>query len=164
VPPSETAVLSVTRILSGDAYNVIPQSAGMAGTARAFKRETMTLIEEAMRRLTRHIAAGFGATAELDFRFLFIPLVNDPAEAEAMAGAAEAVAGQEAVRRDAERNNASEDFSAMVELVPGAMINIGNGAGADLHHPAYDFNDEAIPYGVALWATLVERKLPKGNA
>jgi metal-dependent amidase/aminoacylase/carboxypeptidase family protein len=163
VPPADIAVLSVTRILSGDAYNVIPQTATLGGTARTFKRETMALIEAAMKRLATGIAAGFGATAEVDFRFLFAPLVNDPAQAEAMADAAAMVAGEAAVERNGPRNNASEDFSFMVEQVPGALINIGNGGGAELHNPAYNFNDEAIPYGVALWATLVEQKLAKGQ-
>ena len=162
VPPADIAVLSVTRIASGDAYTVIPQTATLAGTARTFRRETMSLIEDAMKRLAAGIAAGFGATATVDFRFLFAPLVNDPGQARAMADAAAAVVGEAAVERNGERNNASEDFSFMVEQVPGALISIGNGDGAQLHNPAYDFNDAAIPYGVALWATLVERQLAKG--
>jgi hippurate hydrolase len=164
VPPADIAVLSVTRIVAGDAYNVIPQTATLSGTARAFRRDTMTLIETATRRLATGIAAGFGATAELDFRFLFAPVVNEPAEAAAMADAAAAVAGEAAVERNDAVNNVSEDFSDMMEQVPGAMIHIGNGASADLHQPNYNFNDEVIPYGVALWATLVESKLPKGHA
>jgi len=162
VPPADIAVLSVTRILSGDAYNVIPQTATLGGTARTFKRETMALVEASMKRLAAGVAAGFGATAEVDFRFLFAPLVNDPLQAAEMADAAATVVGEAAVERNGARNNASEDFSFMVEQVPGALINIGNGDGAQLHNPAYDFNDAAIPYGVALWATLVEQKLAKG--
>ncbi len=161
VPPAETAVLSVTRIAAGDAYNVIPQAATLWGTARSPSMATMTMMEESMKRLAAGVAAGFGATAEVDFRFLFRPLVNVPALADAMADAAAAVAGPQAVDRMGPLNNASEDFSAMLEVVPGAMINIGNGASAELHNPAFDFNDEAIPYGVAFWATLVERQLPQ---
>jgi len=163
VPPADIAVLSVTRILSGDAYNVIPQTATLGGTARTFKRETMALVEASMKRLAAGVAAGFGATAEVDFRFLFAPLVNDPLQAAEMADAAATVVGEAAVERNGARNNASEDFSFMVEQVPGALINIGNGDSAELHNPAYNFNDAAIPYGVALWATLVERKLAKGQ-
>jgi amidohydrolase len=164
VPPADTAVLSVTRIASGDAYNVIPQTATLAGTARAFKRETMGLIEAAMKRLAAGIAAGFGATATVDFRFPFPPLVNDPVHAKALADAAALVVGEAAVERNGPRNNGSEDFSLMLEQVPGAMINLGNGDGAELHNPAYDFNDAAIPYGVALWVTLVEQTLARGVA
>ncbi len=164
VPPTDIGVLSVTRIAAGDAYNVIPQTATLWGTARAFSRETMSLIEASMRRLASGVAAGFGATAALVFRFRFAPVVNVPAEADAMANAAAAVAGETAVERHDALNNVSEDFSDLMEQIPGAMIHIGNGASADLHQPTYDFNDEAIPYGVALWATLVEQKLAKGVA
>jgi hippurate hydrolase len=164
VPPAEIAVLSVTRIAAGDAYNVIPETATLAGTVRSFSSETMDLMEAAMKRLTAGVVAGFGASAEVVFRFLFRPLVNVPALAEALADAATEVAGAAAVDRTGPRNNASEDFSAMLALVPGAMINIGNGPSAELHNPAFDFNDEAIPYGVALWATLVERQLPLATA
>jgi hippurate hydrolase len=164
VPPADIAVLSVTRITAGDAYNVIPETATMWGTARAFRREIMTLIQDSMQRLTDGVVAGFGATAKLQFYVTALPLVNDPRLAREMADAAAAVVGEAAVDRDIERNNASEDFSFMLEHVPGALINIGNGDSAGLHNPAYDFNDAAIPYGVALWATLVERKLAKGVA
>src|ERR1700733_3981025 len=77
VPPQDIAVLSVTRILSGDAYNVIPQTATLAGTVRTMKRETMQLVEANMKRLAGHVAAGFGAEATVDFRVIFAPLVND---------------------------------------------------------------------------------------
>jgi amidohydrolase len=77
VPPADTAVLSVTRILGGDAYNVIPQTATISGTARAFRRETMELLESATRRVAEGVAAGFGAEAKLDFRVIFAPLIND---------------------------------------------------------------------------------------
>ena len=164
VPPADIAVVSVTRITAGDAYNVIPETATMWGTARAFRREIMTLIQDSMQRLTDGVVAGFGATAKLTFYVTALPLVNDPQAASEMADAAAAVVGEAAVDRDIERNNASEDFSFMLEHVPGALINIGNGDSAGLHNPAYDFNDAAIPYGVALWATLVERKLAKGVA
>ena len=130
VPPADIAVLSVTRIASGDAYNVIPQTATMGGTARTLRRETMELVEQGMRRLATGIAAGFGASAEVDFRFLFAPLVNDAAEAGAMADAAAAVVGEAAVERNSARNNASEDFSFMLEQGRGALINLGNGGGA----------------------------------
>ncbi len=160
VPPADTAVLSVTRIAGGDAYNVIPETATIGGTARTMKRETMELLEANMKRIAAGVAAGFGATAETDFRFLFAPLVNDPAQTAAIAAAATAVVGAENVNTDGPAVMASEDFSAMLEAVPGAYINIGNGeASAQVHNPGYDFNDEAIPYGVAMLARLVETKL-----
>lgn len=157
----DTAVLSITRIHAGDAYNVIPQHAVMAGTVRTMKREVMKLIEENMRRLTGSIAEGFGATAELDFRMIFAPMVNNADEAQAYGDAAAALVGEANVERFGNPGLGSEDFSFMMERVPGAHINLGNGDSAALHNHLYDFNDEAIPFGVALYARIVEDKLPK---
>jgi amidohydrolase len=167
VPPADTAVLSVTRISGGDAYNVIPQTAILAGTARTFRGETMDLVRDAMTRIASGVAQAFGATAEVDFRYLFHPLVNDAAETASMAQAAQAVVGDAQVNTNGPAVMASEDFSAMLEEVPGAFINIGNGdtvGSCQVHNPAYDFNDDAIPFGVALWSSLAEQKLPKGMA
>jgi amidohydrolase len=162
VPPQDIAVLSVTRILSGDAYNVIPQTATMGGTVRTMKRETMQLVEANMKRIAGHVAAGFGAEATVDFRVIFAPLVNDADHARTFADAAADLVGETKVERNKPPANASEDFSFMLEKVPGAYINLGNGEdSAPVHNPAYNFNDAAIPYGVALFASIVERTLPK---
>jgi amidohydrolase len=162
VPAMDTAVLSITRIQAGDAYNVIPQHAVMAGTVRTMKREVMETVQANMRRLITSVAAGFGAEAELDFRVIFAPMVNDEAEAVAYGDAAAELVGEDNVRRDSPPGMGSEDFSFMMEKVPGAHINLGNGDSAALHNHKYDFNDETIPYGVALYASIVEKKLPKG--
>ena len=159
----DTAVLSITRIQSGDAYNVIPQHAVLAGTVRTMKRETMDLIEHNMRRLATSIATGFGAEATLDFRVIFAPMVNNTDEAILLGDAAADLVGEDNVNRDAPAGMGSEDFSFMMERVPGAHINLGNGDSAALHNHLYDFNDEIIPYGVALWAAITEKKLPKGT-
>ncbi|MFL5256662.1 MAG: M20/M25/M40 family metallo-hydrolase, partial [Rhodopila sp.] len=93
----------------------------------------------------------------------FAPLVNNEQEAIAYGDAAADLVGEDNVRRDAPPGMGSEDFSFMLEQVPGAHINLGNGDSAALHNHLYDFNDETIPYGVALFATITERKLPKGT-
>jgi amidohydrolase len=162
ISAQDTAVLSITRIQSGDAYNVVPQSAVMAGTVRAMKPEVMTMVEQNMKRLAASIAAGFGAEATVDFRLIFAPMVNNEAETIAYADAAAALVGEDNVRRDGLPGMGSEDFSFMMEKVPGAHINLGNGDSAALHNHLYDFNDETIPYGVALYGAIVEKKLPKG--
>ena len=162
VAPTDTAVLSVTKVVSGDAYNVVPQTAVMAGTARAFKTEVMDLIEERMRRVVEGVAAGFGAKATVDFRKIFAPLNNDPVHTAEYADAAADLVGEAAVDREKGPTMGSEDFAFMMEQVPGAYILVGNGEGAAPHHPRYNFNDEAIPFGSALYARLIERKLPKG--
>jgi amidohydrolase len=163
ISPRETAVVSVTRIASGDAYNVIPEAATLGGTVRAMKRETLSLAEQSMRRIVAGIACGFGATAELDFRLIFAPLVNHEAEMHAIADAAAELVGDAAVNRAQPPASASEDFSFMLERVPGAYINLGNGDCAPVHNYRYDFNDAAIPFGSALFARLVERQLPRGS-
>ena len=164
VPAMDSAVLSVTRVQTGDAYNVIPQSATLSGTVRAFKREVMTMIEQNMGRLATAIASGFGAEATLDFRLLFAPTVNDAEQFEAAVDAAVALVGEARVERNAAPIMGSEDFSFMMEKVPGAHVFLGNGESAVHHNDRFDFNDAAIPYGVALYAAIVERKLPKGTA
>jgi len=159
----DTAVLSVTQIHTGDAYNVIPEQAVMRGTVRAFSSETMMLIEQNIGRIASGVAAGFGATAELDFRLIFPPLVNDADEAGFIADTAADLVGEDNVNRNGNLVMASEDFSYMLDRRPGAYIQIGNGDGAggcEVHNPGYDFNDAALPLGASLFARLAERKLP----
>ncbi len=163
--PADTAVVSVTSVTGGDAYNVIPQTALIRGTARAFKTEVLGQIEAAMTRIASGVASGFGATAETDFRLLFAPTINDPAQTRDILDAAAAVVDTGHVDPNGPMVMASEDFSFMMEQVPGAYINIGNGdtiGSTEVHNPEYNFNDAAIPYGSALFATLAERKLPRG--
>jgi hippurate hydrolase len=164
IRPVDTAVVSVTRIHAGAAYNVIPESATLGGTARCFSRDTMALIEANMRRIASGVAGGFGAAAELDFRVIFPPLVNDAAEAGFVADIAAELVGDINVNRNGGLVMASEDFSYMLECRPGAYIQIGNGegeGGCEVHNPGYDFNDAALPLGASLFARLVERKLAK---
>ena len=160
--PWKAAVLSVTKIEGGAAYNVIPGSARLAGTARAMQRETLALLEAGIARIATNVAAAFGATATTDFRILFAPLVNDAAAATAFADAAADLVGEASVDRAKPPGMGSEDFSFMMEQVPGAYLNVGNGDSASLHNAKYDFNDAAIPYGAALFARLVERELARG--
>ena len=159
----DNLVLSVTRVLAGNAYNVIPETATLGGTVRAMRRETMTKVETTMRRIATSTAAAFGATASLDFRVIFAPLLNHEGHTEAMADTAAELVGDAHVDRAKPAAMASEDFAFMLEKVPGAYINIGNGEdSAPVHNSHYNFNDAAIPYGSALFARLVERSLPRG--
>ena len=164
VKPQDTAVLSVTQIHAGDAYNVIPQDAVMRGTARAFSRDTMALMKERMERIATGVAGGLGAEAKLDFRVIFPPLVNDAAETAFIADTAAELVGPENINREGGLSMASEDFSYMLEHRPGAYIQIGNGdrpGGCEVHNPGYDFNDEILPLGASLFVRLVERKLAR---
>jgi hippurate hydrolase len=168
VSPKEPTVVSVTAIRSGEAYNVIPQTAIMRGTVRTFSKEVLKLVEDNMRRMVISIAAGFGAKAELDFRIPFLPLVNDATEAKIYADAAAEIVGEDNVERNKPSVMASEDFSYMLDARPGAYINIGNGdtgpTSVPVHNPAYEFNDAILPIGAAVYARLVERKLSRLDA
>ena len=159
VPPADTAVLSVTRINGGDAYNVVPETATIAGTARAFSPVVMELMRANMVRIAKGVAEAFGATAEVDFRVIFAPLINDAEHTDAIAAAAAGLVGEENVDRGKPPGMGSEDFSFMMEKVRGAYIQVGNGASAQLHNPAYNFNDECTPYGAALLASIAQQTL-----
>jgi amidohydrolase len=164
VRPAETAVVSVTRFHAGQAYNVIPDKAVLGGTVRCFNDEVMTLIETNMRRTAESIAAGFGATAEVDFRPLFPVLMNHADEAKFLLDCAAELVGEENVNRNMTPTMASEDFAYMLRAVPGAYIQIGNGDGegaCEVHNPGYDFNDAALPFGASLFVRLVEKRLDR---
>ena len=162
--PIDTVVLSITRIHGGEAYNVIPQTARLSGTVRVFSRDSMQMVEERMRQIAGGVAQGFGATAEVDFREVFLPLVNTPEETEFVADVAASLVGEDNVDRRRPLIMASEDFSYMLNACPGAYINIGNGDGegaCQVHNPGYDFNDEILALGASYWVKLVESKLAK---
>jgi hippurate hydrolase len=161
--PRDPAVVSITKVQGGEAYNVIPETATIAGTARFFSREVAAQIEQGLARMAEGVAAGFGATAALDWRLIFAPTVNDPEQTEALAATAAELVGEAKVARDKPAGMGSEDFSFMMEKVPGAYIQFGNGDSASLHNPRYAFNDAAIPYGAGLFARVVERGLPRNE-
>jgi len=167
VRPVETAVLSITQIHAGDAYNVIPQTARLSGTVRAFSTDVMDLVRTRMQQIADGVAAATGATATLDFRANFAPTINDPAQAEVAAAVCTELVGADRVDRDPPLIMASEDFSFMLNRVPGCYVNIGNGegeGGCEVHNPGYDFNDRALPYGAAFFVRLIERQLAEGRA
>ena len=160
--PQEMAVLSITQIQSGDAYNVIPHTAHMKGTARTFSNEIMSLLEKNLTKMAKSIAEGMGALAEVDFRVTFPPLINDKDEIIFTGDVAADLVGEDNVDRMSKRITASEDFSYMSNIVPGSYITIGLGEGrCEVHNPNYDFNDEILPLGASYWAKLVEKRLGK---
>ena len=164
LPPAETAVLSITRFHAGDAYNVIPATARLAGTARAFRMEAMKTMEARVTEIAEGVAAAHGAEANVDFRVIFQPVVNDAAAAEAAAGACAELVGEARVHRDLPASTGSEDFSFLLGETPGCYVLIGNGKGEGsrpLHNPGYDFNDDALPFGASFFARLAERQLAR---
>jgi hippurate hydrolase len=165
VRPTETAVLSITQLHAGDAYNVIPSHARLAGTVRTFSVRTMELIEARMSELVTGIARAHRAEATIDFRTVFHPVVNDQAAASLAGDVAAGLVGESNVHRSLPPGTGSEDFSFMLEEVPGCYLLLGN-ADDDhtrpVHNPGYDFNDRAAVYGASFFAQVVEAALPFG--
>ncbi len=164
IAPIDSGVISITQMHAGDAYNVIPETAVLRGTVRAFRKDVMATIKEKIERIAAGMAQTLGGEAKADVRVVFPPLVNDPREAQWIGDVAAAIVGEENVNRNGGYVMASEDFSYMLEKVPGAFILIGNGGGeggCEVHNPGYDFNDAALPLGATLWARAVETRLAK---
>ncbi len=158
--PSETAVVSITQIHAGDAYNVIPATARLAGTVRCFSMDIMKKIEQRMTALAEGVAAGYGGSVEVDFRTIFHPVVNDPVVANYAGDVCSGLVGEDKVLREGPAGTGSEDFSFMSEQVPSCYLIIGNGEGSSpLHNHGYDFNDEALAYGASFFASVVEESL-----
>ena len=161
VRPTDPLVVTVTTMgVEGDAYNVIPETVRMRGTVRAFDEEVRLLAKRRIGEIARHVAAAHGATVTLDYEDGYPPTVNDADETQFAAEVARAVAGEAKVDTDKAPVMGAEDFAYMLEARPGAFIFCGNGESAGLHHPEYDFDDEAIRHGCAYWLALVERALP----
>ncbi len=159
VDPLNSCVVSVTQFHAGSANNVIPQSAWLNGTARTLRAETRAFVEKRIREIIAGLMTASGATAKVDYHRGYPPTVNHPAQTEFAVAIAGKVAGRDQVHADISPVMGAEDFSFMLEARPGAFIFLGNGDSAGLHHPAYDFNDAALPYGMNYWVELVEAAL-----
>ncbi len=162
VDPLHGAVISVTTIHAGDAFNIIPQRAKLTGTARSLDPLVRDLLERRTREVAQNVAAAYGATAKFSYSRNYPVTVNHPEQTEKAASVARDVAGEANVDINHPPVMGGEDFSFMLEARPGAFIFVGNGDTAGLHHPAYDFNDAAIAHGSSYWARLVERLMPAG--
>ncbi len=157
--PIESVVVSVTKFHAGDAYNIIPETAEFAGTVRTLKNDIAALARERIHVVCEGIAAAHGAAVDIDYDANYPVTFNHPEEAAFASDVAAMVAGEPQVHRSIQPLMGGEDFSYMLEARPGAFIFIGNGDTANLHHPAYDFNDETIPHGVSYWVRLAETEL-----
>ncbi|MGO1079826.1 M20 aminoacylase family protein [Inquilinus sp. CA228] len=160
----DSAVVSVTQIHAGDAYNVIPDTAVLRGTFRALRMEVLEALKVRIEAIARDVAAAFGGRAESKVQIKVIPVINDAAETAWVAEAAADALGADAVDSNGTIVMASEDFAYMLAEKPGAFLFIGNGRGSvPVHNPHYDFNDEILPVGATLWSRLVETRLKKAG-
>ncbi|WP_341961034.1 M20 aminoacylase family protein [Pseudomonas sp. RC10] len=159
ISPLDAAVLSVTMIEAGTAYNVIPHTATIRGTVRCLSRDVRSRIQEMIATMVNTLPSAFGATGTVAFREGYPVTQNDPACAERVRDVAASILGAENVRWDTRASMASEDFAYMLQSCPGAYFWLGaDGAEASrpLHHPAYDFNDALIPVGVRLFCGILK--------
>jgi amidohydrolase len=160
VDPLEAAVVSICVFQAGTTDNVIPQTAQLRGTARSLTPKVRDLLEARLQQVVTGTAQLYGATAKLTYRRDYPVTRNHERQAAFAASVAAQVAGRERVDDQVAPVMGAEDFSFMLEARPGAFIFVGNGASAGLHHPAYDFNDETIPFGTSYWVKLVESAMP----
>ena len=157
--PQHSVVVSVTSFRTeSEAYNVIPEHVELRGTVRTFDKGIRAMAEERLIAIAAQTAAVFGGSATTVWERGYPSMVNAETETEYAADVARRVSGREVL--DAPAIMGGEDFAYMLEACPGAYIQIGNGDTADVHHPLYNFNDEAIPSGASYWAELVETRMP----
>lgn len=171
--PIDTAVLSVTQFHAGETNNIIPEIAWLSGTVRTFSKEVLSQIEERMRVIAFSTARAHGCEVEFDFVRQSPATVNDPAQTAFATAVMESMVGRDRVDGRVEPTMGAEDFSYMLERIPGCYAFIGNGDGGHreqghglgpcmLHNPSYDFNDAIIPIGAAYFVNLARAYLAAG--
>lgn len=158
----DSAVISICAMQAGDmnATSVIPNEAVLVGTVRTFSPTVQALIEQRLRELCSAVAQGFGATATVHYEYGYPATINSVAEAEFAAMVAENLVGAENVVRNLEPSMGAEDFAFFLQAKAGAYLRIGQGKEHSLHNTRYDFNDDILPLGAALHASLVEQAMP----
>jgi len=160
VDPLNSVVVSITQFHAGTAFNIIPQEAHLSGTVRCLDEHVRDLVEKRVMEIVTHVALAHGCTAEVKYERMYPPTINHVAQVRFAGEVARSVAGDDNVDMDTPPVMGGEDFSFMLEARPGAFLYVGNGDSAGLHHPAYDFNDDAIPHGISFLAELVHKSMP----
>lgn len=156
VDPVDSIVVSICVAQAGTAFNIIPQTATLVGTVRTLSESTRDLAEKRMKDICAGIAASFGAAIDVDYWRGTSVLINDAEKTQLVVRIASEIVGDTNVDANVPQIMGGEDFAFMLNARPGAFIYLGNGIGPGVHHPAYNFNDDAIPYGVSYFVRLVE--------
>lgn len=159
IDPLRTVVVSTCGLRSdSNTHNVIPDEIKLRGTVRYFDSDVHDIAQKRLREIADLTARAHGANVHLDYTLCVPPTINDPEAAARAANVAQVVTGD--VIRDFDPVMPGEDFSEMLATRPGAYLFIGNGDSADLHNPAYEFNDELIPVGCSWYAEMAEQRMP----
>ncbi|AVP58754.1 M20 aminoacylase family protein [Pulveribacter suum] len=169
VRPLDSAVVSLCAMQAGDlgAFSVLPGTATLVGTVRAFDPAVQDMVERRIKELCSAVALGFGASATVRYERIYPATINTEGEARFAGDVAASLLGTENVVRDLEPSMGAEDFSFMLQAKPGAYLRLGQGMGAGhslLHSSRYDFNDDILPLGAALHSSLVEQAMPLAGA
>ena len=159
--PLSSLVVSVTQIHSGDTWNVIPQQAVIRGTVRTFDAQVQDMAENRIKKIATGIASIFDAKAEVDYQRRYPATINYAKQADIAIKAAKNVVGETSVIIDPNPSMGAEDFAFMLKKIPGAYVWLGVGQGANLHNPAYNFNDEVLTTGVEYFIEIVNQELGK---
>lgn len=165
---ADAVVLSICALQAGDlaAFSVIPKDVTMVGTVRTYRPEVQEEVIRRMKLVCESVAAGFGASAEVSYERVYPATINTILQAQFVGDVAVSLVGEDRVLRNMPASMGAEDFSFMLQKIPGAYIRVGQGTeetfkqGWFLHNPRYDFNDEILPLGAALYASLVEKAMP----
>jgi amidohydrolase len=163
VDPLKSAVLSITQIHAGSAYNVIPGEAKLCGTVRAFSDEVRALIRERMRAICAGIATAFQVEIVADIRDTFGVLVNEEEHSKLVADVARTVVDPSKVITRTQPKMGSEDFADMLNVVPGAYFWVGHEGSVPVHNPGYILDDKILPIGASMFARIIETRLPVGS-
>ena len=163
VDPLHAAVLSITQIHAGSAYNVIPGEAKLCGTVRAFSDDARKLIRERIRTICAGIAATFQVEIEADVRDTFSVLVNQEEQSRVVEDVARTVVDPAKVFTRAAPKMGSEDFADMMQTVPGAYFWVGHDGSVPVHNPGYVLDDKILPIGASIFARIIETRLPAGS-
>jgi len=159
IDPLEAAVVSICMFQAGHTDNVIPQHATLRGTARSLTPAVRALLHKRIAEVIEGTARLYGAAAKITYTNGYPVVVNHERQTAFAADVAREIAGADKVDTAVPPVMGAEDFAFMLNERPGAFIFVGNGDSAGLHHPAYDFNDEAIPVGTSYWVRLAETAL-----
>lgn len=160
VDPARSAVLSVTTMEAGTAFNIIPRTAKLTGTVRTLDETVRDMMEKRLKEITQGLAATFNVKAKVSYWRGYPVTVNSPEHSDFAADVAGEIVGEDNVDRNVDASMGGEDFSYMLQARPGAYIMCGQGDTAGLHEDSYDFNDDIIPTGVSFWARLIEKAMP----
>ena len=160
VSPLKSAVLSITQIHSGSAYNVIPGEATLCGTIRTFDEKVRMLVRERMHALAAGMAIAFDCEINVDIRDGFSVLVNQEEQSKAIEEVARTVVGDSNVFTEVKPLMGSEDFADMLHAVPGAYFWVGHDGDVPVHNPGYVLDDKILPIGASMFARIIETRMP----